>query len=159
MWTERWLFDKRPETRSPLYGVCDISAQENRERRSDTRDVQCFVFENREYAGAIKSGLDLPSRLLAATVVDPYELRRQPIQSEDRNEWNIGELECAHGPTQISFSLHLPVWGRRLCESPVRLVHPVVSWIEMSLELVQIAGTFRQQDRPIESTLVLILAT
>ena len=81
MRTERRQFnDSFEETGDvfPLYSVCDISALQNRERRSDTRDVQYFVFGKWKYAGAFKSTLGLPPRLPDVTVVDPFELRKQP---------------------------------------------------------------------------------
>ena len=115
--------------------------------RSRAGYIHCVLYlrvVGLERADVFKDPLNLPPRLLTVTVVNPLELGEHPVEGEDQNEG------CIRG-AGISLSSHadflqLALAGPRsdgLSESPVQLVHVVVSQIEVSLKLLQIAAMFR----------------
>ena len=68
--------------------------------------------------------------------------------------WNIPAVQHKSPSASTRWS-----GGDSFGESPVQPVHLVVSRIEMSLELFQIAGKLRRLGRPLKSTSVLVLVT
>ena len=85
-------------------------------------------------------------------MVDSFELREHPVESEGQNEWGIRRAGISLPPNADLLQLAFAGPGRDgLGESLVQLVHVAVGQIEVGLKLFQVAAMFRQGGQSLES--------